>query len=286
LDRQIPLGEIRTIEWLRPTIARYTLMLVEPGANTRHGRAESEEGPVLALPNLRGSAVASGVGAALFISTMSVAPAAGQPTRPQDLEAACNAGTAWACLERGLSLVNARNPTRPALLRANEYFRKACDGKNPAGCANLAKMYYRGLALTKDLPAARRLWDSACALGDGPSCVDLGDLLRTGVGGNPDARRAATLYDRACAAGVAIGCYNLASMYLDGLGVPKNGAKAIDALRKGCDLADAASCVMGAGMYMSGTGIAVDRPAAVAMFEKGCAAGDTSACQAVKTFKK
>ena len=119
--------------------------------------------------------------------------------------------------------------------RAFAYFRKACDGGHPIGCANLANQYYNGLGVTADQSLAVQIYQRSCDLGAVTGCMDLGVIYRDGKGTqakNP--ARAAQLFQRACDLSAAA-CASIASMYELGIGVSKDVARAKSLYERSCN---------------------------------------------------
>ena len=88
-----------------------------------------------------------------------------------------------------------------------EIFTRACRQGWPAGCGNLAVMYFQG-----------------------------GGTVPV------DKARAAAMFEQACAGGHGRSCSNIGFMYNIGDGVPKERAKALGYLKRSCDLGFASAC--------------------------------------------
>ena len=55
-------------------------------------------------------------------------------------------------------------------MKATAFYKRSCDGKYTAGCANYAIMLENGRGVAKDLEAAASLHDRACREGATGSC--------------------------------------------------------------------------------------------------------------------
>jgi uncharacterized protein len=118
--------------------------------------------------------------------------------------------------------------------RATTFFKKACDGGYPTGCANLANQIFNGWGAAMDRPRALQIYQKACDEKVVTACMDLGVIYRDGKGisaKNP--ALAVPLLQRACDISVAA-CASIASMYELGIGVPKDVPRAITLYRKSC----------------------------------------------------
>ncbi len=86
-------------------------------------------------------------------------------------------------------------PNRVAELTAE------CKKANYASCDSLGLMYEEGDGVAKDAKRAEELYRRACDGGHANGCTNLGVLYQNGNGVAKDAARAAKLYQRACDAG-------------------------------------------------------------------------------------
>ena len=91
----------------------------------------------------------------------------------KNLESTCLLGDQTACADLGMRYYLGDEVTQD-LVRANELFKKACDGGVAHACYNLANSYEEGEGVAKDLEQARLYYRRACEVGDQEACsVDL-----------------------------------------------------------------------------------------------------------------
>jgi hypothetical protein len=173
----------------------------------------------------------------------------------------CKAGSDRSCGRLGLAYVEgvAGFPRDPP--KGLELMRRACDKDVADACAQLAELYEVGVGVSKDLGAARPLYQKACRGGFGKSCVKLatspalgaaeeavrwlatgckapdrdscfklGELLEKG--GPADLEKAVDAYASACTEGSARGCAQAAAL----LGTQGKADEARDFSERGCRL--------------------------------------------------
>lgn len=122
-------------------------------------------------------------------------------------QAACNANNATACAslgamyERGLGVE--ADPARAATL-----YQQACQAGEPHGCASYAMLQAQGRGgVVKDMDAARKTLEQACASDQWDACANLAWLLTSLP--RPDVDRARQVLTRACDAKFAPACERL-----------------------------------------------------------------------------
>ncbi len=97
---------------------------------------------------------------------------------------------------RGVAFDKGTGQSKDAAEAAYWYALAASDGW-PGAYTNLGMLYALGQGVRQDLQAARRLWLTAAALGDGIAMFNLGALAETGFGGQPaDLAEAKRWYSR------------------------------------------------------------------------------------------
>ena len=89
----------------------------------------------------------------------------------------------------------------------------------------LGGFYEKGIAVRKDLAAARDLYAAAAAKGNGKAMHNLAVLYAEGINGPADYRTAAQWFLKAADRGITDSQYNLAILYARGIGVEQNYAE-------------------------------------------------------------
>jgi TPR repeat protein len=145
------------------------------------------------------------------------------------LERGCAANNAHGC-----TLLGDRVKDRA---RAFTLYAKACEGRDPLGCARHGTEAKRA----KNLVAAIASFEVACELDHRASCLDAARLRETGKG-IVDLPKARELYAHACDASVGAACLGLAAMLAAGRGGERNWGEAVDRAHKACRLATPRSC--------------------------------------------
>lgn len=114
----------------------------------------------------------------------------------------------------------------------NENYEKALDKLEPAAkegdrkaLVYLARMYYEGRGVEKDVVRAIRLFRSAAEAGDSKAMVTVGYAYSNGIGVSTDNARAVKWYRKAADAGNAVAQRNLGLMYEEGEGVYRDYKK-------------------------------------------------------------
>lgn len=119
---------------------------------------------------------------------------------------------------------------------AFDFFKKACDSGNPAGCFALGTMYVNGIGIQNDLQKAERYYELGCAGGDPTACSALASIYdKKRDASLDDKQKALELYLTGCAGGDLIACNNVAYAYANGDGVKKDYFKALQYYRYSCD---------------------------------------------------
>src|SRR5260370_23865518 len=105
---------------------------------------------------------------------------------------------------------------------------------NYGSCDSLGLMYEEGDGVAKDGKRAEELYRRACDGGHANGCTNLGVLYQNGNGVAKDAARAAKLYQRACDGGSFMGCSNLGAVYGNGDGLAKDKKVTIKVYQRAC----------------------------------------------------
>ncbi|HEX4511874.1 MAG TPA: tetratricopeptide repeat protein, partial [Polyangiaceae bacterium] len=113
-------------------------------------------------------------------------------------------------------------------LSAGKYYRLACDGKLPDGCANLGALYDDGKGFAEDKVKADGIYAKACTDGSARGCNHLGLHHLYAQGGHAiDNVKAADYFQKGCDKHDPYSCTNLGYMYWRGLGVKKDLPKMV-----------------------------------------------------------
>lgn len=92
---------------------------------------------------------------------------------------ACGLGHATACFNAGVLLYRERGARPGENERAVDYFKRACDGQQPAGCLRLGIATLHGHGCAADPTLARGLFDRACTGGEADGCAAAQQLARS-----------------------------------------------------------------------------------------------------------
>lgn len=130
------------------------------------------------------------------------------------------------------------------MVSKKDFYKILCEkGNNAEGCYNLGFMYFDGIDVKQNYSKANELFKKACDGGYAEGCGNLGYSYFHGKGVRQDYFKASKLYKEACDGGVAIRCGQLGLMYEEGgQGVKQNKHKAKQFYGKGCDLQNQTSC--------------------------------------------
>jgi TPR repeat protein len=199
--------------------------------------------------------------------------------RGGNLERACGAGDAKACVELGLHHVDVyyawNGGNRKDVDAAMALFQKACGLGNVAGCRQVGWMYLEG-AVAKDDERARQMFRQACDAGDGGGCTLLAGMIEKGGDLRKVSREALALYEKACAGpleglGCISGCDDLGFIYYYGRDiVPEDRVKAAGMYEKACNAGCGSSCDKAGDMLRDGDGPKQDLAHAAHLYDEAC----------------
>ena len=158
------------------------------------------------------------------------------------------------------------------LVRAREFYEKACDGALAQGCFNLGLSYERGAAPASDEEIIAP-FQRACDLGHPPACTRLANVYDQEKRQAMDGMKAVQLYQRGCYGGDAPGCVRLGVLYGVGKVMPRDLARAAQLFQKGCDGGEAAGCCFAGDTWAEGLGVPKDQAKAEERFKKACDGG-------------
>ncbi len=146
----------------------------------------------------------------------------------------CEKGYAEQCSEVG-SYYEKGQGVEQDYIKAEEFYRKSCNGGNPWGCIGLGDVYKK----EKKFLQAKEIWSKTCDEGHPEGCTNLGTLYYSGQGMTQDYAKAKELFTKGCNGadgGDTYGCLYLGLLYAYGKGVNQDYAKAKELLDKtGCD---------------------------------------------------
>jgi len=92
--------------------------------------------------------------------------------------------------------------------------RKACIEKDSMGCVNLAVFYYLGKGIEPDILKAVQFYNKACDMNNTLGCSRLGRIYEFGSKGMPqDHFKAVQFYNQACILGDSFACDSLGYLY-------------------------------------------------------------------------
>ncbi len=146
----------------------------------------------------------------------------------------------------------------------------------------------RKAELRGDSEAATKLYDAACAKGDGIGCYDFGTAKNLGKGVARAKDVAKTLYAKAaplleasCDAGCADACTALAWTFHTGQGRTADDKRAVELMDKACTMKSSEGCFLLAQMYGFGYGVTIDHDRGHALAVTACDLGDPLGCNSV-----
>ncbi|GAA9424234.1 hypothetical protein HpHA283_04050 [Helicobacter pylori] len=129
--------------------------------------------------------------------------------------------------------------TKKYYIQAKEYFEKACELDDAAGCVIL---------LTRDKLVNKQevfqYFSKACELNSGSGCNALGVLYGDGRGIEKDLTKATQYYSKACDLNNDYGCSTLEAMQYQGKVAVKNEKQAMKKFEKACKLGFKEVCEM------------------------------------------
>ncbi|MGP1485521.1 MAG: tetratricopeptide repeat protein [Campylobacter sp.] len=164
------------------------------------------------------------------------------------LQPKCQDGFLPACNDLGISYQSIQDHEN-----AMKIYKNACDLGYQNACTNLANMYAKGQAVSKDEEKAKQIYSKSCLSGGAYSCYFLGEFFRK----NQNFSSAAKAYANGCDLGDVPSCVNLGGLYELGLGVSKDIKKAFNIYKNTCAKSDMAACE---NLSRLQTGVGQNRP--------------------------
>lgn len=152
---------------------------------------------------------------------------------------ACEAGMADGCAGLAASIFAGRkdeNATQAALTQELE---KACNAGSALACSHLSRVARKSPSSARSPP---ELAKRACDAGDGMGCWLAAQDLLFGVGMDPDASAASDAAHRGCGLGIAQSCDLAAGLDSLGIGIGKSTELARSHLSEACALRDEVPC--------------------------------------------
>lgn len=214
---------------------------------------------------------------------------------------ACTAGSAPSCTRLG-TLYETGSGVPMDRGQADTLYRRACQGGDQRGCADLAGRLAESNGAAPLPPELLRRVEATCQSGQiEGTCTSLGAMFQLGRGVKRDLKRSAAIYEAtcrhgqaasclglglqslgllrgACEHGAALGCTTLGSMYAQGRGVPRSDAKALPFFARACDGGEGGGCFSAGMLALTGRSGAPNVAQAVKHFDRGCQLGHPEAC--------
>ena len=200
-------------------------------------------------------------------------------SRESRLRARCLGGEVAVCTQLGDEYMGGKDIGRN-IARAVEMYEHACSGGVSDVCNTLGEIYER-TELEGGMDRASQYYAKACDGHNSAGCLNLGLFFLA----KDQKEKAVSLFERSCSGGWAPGCHQLATSYEEGEGVTRDFAKAIAHYGEACDLEHTESCLALGNKYLTGDLGTKDPALAskffaraVALFDMGCKAGLENDC--------
>lgn len=116
----------------------------------------------------------------------------------EQLEAACAHGAAGGCYNRAVAELKGLGGATKDPARTFGFAKRACEGKNLAGCNMLGQLYVTGIGTAKDERMGAKIFEAACDAGRADACLSLAKCQYNGVGVSEDKAKAISTLRRAC----------------------------------------------------------------------------------------
>lgn len=162
-----------------------------------------------------------------------------------------------------------------------EFFQKACNLDDAAGCNDLGIVYESGLEfknLPPDFKKANAYYEKACNMGNSSGCSNRGFLYANGYGVKQDYKKANTYYEKSCTLNNSDGCLNSGVFYGNGKGVKQNYGLANIYYEKACNLNNGGGCNNLGVLYAKGQGVVQSKTTAKGYYRKACDLGEQLGC--------
>jgi hypothetical protein len=204
---------------------------------------------------------------------------------------ACDGGIGAGCVALGLLLRNGGSGVTADAAGATEAFNKAvpilakaCNGKKPEACGDLADLYCDGTMLAKDKGKVLALMERGCKRKHWGTCNRLGSRLLHGSCGIPVSQaKAVALIGKACESGDEPACDSLVFSYMEGFKVKKDPPLALKWMLKACDRGMGRFCLrLGMAQEWGEHGLTKDRVKAIVLYKRACDKGVAYGCTKVK----
>ena len=193
---------------------------------------------------------------------------------------ACNLDDAAGCNDLGIvyeSGLEFKN-LPPDFKKANAYYEKACNMGNSSGCSNRGFLYANGYGVKQDYKKANTYYDKACNMNSGTGCFNLGVAYEQGYGVKQDYKKANTYYEKSCTLNNSDGCLNSGVFYGNGKGVKQNYGLANIYYEKACNLNNGGGCNNLGVLYAKGQGVVQSKTTAKGYYRKACDLGEQLGC--------
>jgi TPR repeat protein len=202
-------------------------------------------------------------------------------TAQAGLGPACERGEARECVALA-ALISSDGAGDTA--RAAQLEQQACEGGEPAGCANLGVRTLLGAGVFKDPKRGAALLRQACDAGEATACADLGVLAARAAFGLRREVRGVSALKLACDGIYSVGCSGWGTVYPAPTDVPLDAAAAVELSTRACDAGELIGCVNAGAFFQYGVGTARNREKATELFKKACEAGDAGGCGELGTM--
>jgi TPR repeat protein len=155
-------------------------------------------------------------------------------------------------------------------------YAKACERRDPRGCAGYGRALFVGHGVARDLGQGRKLLEDACKA-EPLECWDLGFTLSR-RGDAQDLPGALEAYQKACLSRYPLSCKAAGDLLLRD-GVVHDAVSGIAHLETACDLGEKYACFDLSNEYRRGKNVSANTQKAAQLRDKACKLGNKRACE-------
>ncbi|PAF41321.1 tetratricopeptide repeat protein [Helicobacter sp. 11S03491-1] len=170
------------------------------------------------------------------------APKEGDSTEISTLKTNCVAGDLESCANLGAKYALGQDISKD-INAAKELFDKSCKGGNPTGCYNLGVIDRD----KQDYKKAMERFKDSCEKNFGQACYSIGIMYKNAEGVTQDLDYSASMFSKACDLGNPYGCLDACAFYKD----DAQGDKALPMCQKACELGNGAGCFNASDLYFT-----------------------------------